>query len=225
MAEYWNKSASGYNNSTYCYGYYQGQWYGSGGYSVSSTPGGSSWGTVYNAYVVSGNRMDWGALINGYVYLKIGNSSDGYGWYNVGSKKVYTTYYNPDDDTFEEEYYVSFSKTGSSVTTTIKNYSDIGLIPPEGKSFKEWNTASDGSGTVYLPGDTFTSYAGNINGRYQWVKLYAIWEDGGAGYIDNQLATCYICIGQNDDGSSIWKQASPYIYDGTAWKPSTVNSS
>jgi len=41
---------------------------------------------------------------------------------------------------------------------------------PSGKMFKEWNTASDGSGTGYAPGATVTMPAGNLT-------LYAIWED------------------------------------------------
>ncbi|HHW01106.1 MAG TPA: hypothetical protein GXX36_16345 [Clostridiaceae bacterium] len=44
-----------------------------------------------------------------------------------------------------------------------------GLTPPEGKKFKEWNTAADGSGTSYAPGDTVTMPASDLT-------LYAIWE-------------------------------------------------
>ncbi|MDR0292534.1 MAG: S-layer homology domain-containing protein, partial [Oscillospiraceae bacterium] len=45
-----------------------------------------------------------------------------------------------------------------------------GLIPPEGKKFKEWNTQSGGTGTSYAPGATVTMPAGAL-------ILYAIWED------------------------------------------------
>lgn len=44
-----------------------------------------------------------------------------------------------------------------------------GLIPPEGKAFKEWNTESDGSGYAY-PADGTFGMPGND------ITLYAIWD-------------------------------------------------
>jgi len=45
-----------------------------------------------------------------------------------------------------------------------------GMIAPDGKQFKQWNTSADGSGTAYAPGVTVTMPASAIT-------LYAIWED------------------------------------------------
>ncbi|MCL2151926.1 MAG: NPCBM/NEW2 domain-containing protein [Oscillospiraceae bacterium] len=44
------------------------------------------------------------------------------------------------------------------------------IAGPTGRVFKEWNTAADGSGTSYNPGDTVTIAAANFT-------LYAIWSD------------------------------------------------
>ncbi|MEA4923264.1 MAG: InlB B-repeat-containing protein [Eubacteriaceae bacterium] len=56
---------------------------------------------------------------------------------------------------------------GTTVTAT-SNENDI-LFTREGYAFKEWNTAADGSGTTYKPGDTFI--AENDSTLYaQWTK-------------------------------------------------------
>ncbi len=61
-----------------------------------------------------------------------------------------------------------------------------GLIPPAGKKFKEWNTAADGSGTGYAPGETVIMPSGNLT-------LYAIWEDEPSG--NNNLRELIISEG------------------------------
>jgi hypothetical protein len=48
--------------------------------------------------------------------------------------------------------------------------SSNGIIPPDGKRFVEWNTARDGKGNSYAPGEAVTMPA-------QRLTLYAIWED------------------------------------------------
>lgn len=45
----------------------------------------------------------------------------------------------------------------------------MGITAPEGKRFLEWNTAADGFGDSYAPGDTVTMPEGGLT-------LYAIWE-------------------------------------------------
>lgn len=175
MATYWNKTTSGYVNSTYCYGYYQGQYY-------------------YNSkYVVSGNYMDWAYYDSG-VYLKVGSSSAGYYWQNVTAKRVYTQYKDTtsgyDSGT---SHYAYFYWTNSTTTTTIKSYSDVGITAPSGKVFKEWNTAEDGSGDSYAPGDTITDKAGSINYYKLTRTLYAVWEndDGSADESTTEELTHY----------------------------------
>jgi sugar lactone lactonase YvrE len=56
--------------------------------------------------------------------------------------------------------------TGATFTAAAAD----SFIAPSGKQFKEWNTASDGTGTGYAAGGTVTMPAGNLN-------LYAVWED------------------------------------------------
>jgi hypothetical protein len=48
------------------------------------------------------------------------------------------------------------------------------MTAPDGKRFKEWNTAADGKGTSYKAGATVTMPGNSIT-------LYAIWEDIPAG--------------------------------------------
>lgn len=160
---YWNKTTNGYNNGTYCYGYYQGQYYS------------SSYG-----YVVSGNYMDW-AYYDGSIHLKLGTSSGGYYWYSVSAKRVYTNYKDTTSGFDDSSNYVYFYWNNSSVTTTLKSYTDLGITPPSGKVFKEWNTEEDGSGDSYQAGDTITDKAGNINSKSKTRILYAIWDGEGEG--------------------------------------------
>ncbi len=63
----------------------------------------------------------------------------------------------PEEQTVEE---------GSTFTVA----SAEGITPPEGKKFKEWNTAADGTGTAYAPGATAEMGTSDIT-------LYAIWRD------------------------------------------------
>ncbi|MBQ9297927.1 MAG: InlB B-repeat-containing protein [Clostridia bacterium] len=73
----------------------------------------------------------------------------------MGTETKYTITYNANGGTgtMEEE---EASRTATST-----------FIPPEGKQFKEWNTAADGSGTSYAAGAQIPSN----------VDLYAIWYD------------------------------------------------
>ena len=63
------------------------------------------------------------------------------------------------------------SSVASSYTFTIPN--DVPTTSVAGYAFKEWNTAADGSGDSYNPGDDFTVSADDIAGTDQ--VLYAIW--------------------------------------------------
>ena len=60
------------------------------------------------------------------------------------------------------------SEIGDSVT--VRNITGNGTVnPPSGKKFYCWNTAADGSGTAYFPGDTLI-LAGEC------TVLYAVWK-------------------------------------------------
>ncbi len=62
-----------------------------------------------------------------------------------------------------------------------------GITPPPGKSFKEWNTASDGSGTSYAPGQTVTIGNTSIALHPIWTQDFTVEYDnnGGEGTISS----------------------------------------
>jgi hypothetical protein len=65
----------------------------------------------------------------------------------------------------------------------------MGITPPEGMQFKQWNTSDDGSGTVYAIGAPVTMPSGGIT-------LYAIWE-----YVTYEVK--YIIVNGTWGGSSV----------------------
>ena len=68
----------------------------------------------------------------------------------------------------DAEYRITYYANGGTGTMDEEEASRAGtstFIPPEGKVFKEWNTAADGSGTSYAEGARVPSD----------VTLYAIW--------------------------------------------------
>ena len=72
------------------------------------------------------------------------------------------------------QYTVTFdSQGGSSVDSITQNYNTSVTVPAgpskTGYTFDSWNTAADGSGTAYNPGDTFSM---PVSGR----TLYAQWN-------------------------------------------------
>ncbi|GEM_PF-1302576 len=84
-----------------------------------------------------------------------------------------------------EEYNVTYDGNGNhtgSVPTDSNSYEqgsevtvldNAGNLEKTGQSFAGWNTASDGSGTLYEAGDTFN--IGNVG-----VTLYAVWKSSHA---------------------------------------------
>lgn len=102
----------------------------------------------------------------------------------------------------EPTYTVSYKANGgsgapSSQTKTYnKNLTLSKTIPTrDGYKFVEWNTKSDGSGTSYAPGATYTSNAA--------LTLYAIWKRNGT-----------MCM--TEDG--VTKKGKPFLYEGTTAK-------
>ncbi|MCG9874983.1 MAG: DUF1566 domain-containing protein [Leptospiraceae bacterium] len=66
-----------------------------------------------------------------------------------------------------------------NASQTVTVLSNTGSLAISGAPFAEWNTASDGSGTSYRPGDTFTIGASNIilYARYlEWNKLFPLFD-------------------------------------------------
>ncbi len=86
------------------------------------------------------------------------------------------------DGNHEDASESSVSKKGTGDTISIQTTSYVEA--PSGKSFKEWNTKADGTGTKYANGDTIS-----VKKDTPTVTLYAIWQDGGAGTVDKWTAT------------------------------------
>ena len=84
---------------------------------------------------------------------------------------------NPVEQVVERPIFkVTYSGNGTTMGVPTPSYgrgeievSDIGYLFRKGYSFVEWNTAADGSGISYQPGDSFIP-TGN-------VTLFAIWAD------------------------------------------------
>lgn len=100
------------------------------------------------------------------------------------------------------DYYKPYGSTATTKGCTygVTNYiSSCGYTMP-GYSFKNWNTASNGSGKAYNPGDSFTALT-STNG--ETVHLYAQWTknsytthfdlNGGSGYAPDQT----VAYGEN----------------------------
>ena len=64
------------------------------------------------------------------------------------------------------------SPYGEGLTATVL---DNSFLAPEGTEFYGWNTAADGTGTMYYPGNTFTP-ASNVTLYAQWVDTRGVYE-------------------------------------------------
>lgn len=82
--------------------------------------------------------------------------------------------------------------TSGSAATVAGNTGSMAL---EGHVFAGWNTAADGTGTTYAPGDSLTITKS--------TTLYAVWV------LDEQV---YIYTG------TAWQKGEPEIFNGTAWQ-------
>ena len=132
-------------------------------------------------------------------------------------------------------YIVTYDANGGSGTAPTEADKAAGdtfaaaantFAAPIGKQFKEWNTATDGQGTGYAAGDTFTMPAAN-------VTLYAIWENtlytlsiqaGTGGSVDTTVNGSYaagdiISIAATADSNysfSIWTSDNGGTFDNSS---------
>lgn len=94
-----------------------------------------------------------------------------------GHHSNYTLYYHSN---FGED--VSFYQSSSTRNVTVKEYDDVGrLLERDGYVFVSWNTEPDGSGSRYMPGDTF-----HIKGSSD--HLYAQWQKDKTGPDDSGVS-------------------------------------
>ena len=89
----------------------------------------------------------------------------------------YTLYYHSN---FGKD--VSFYQSSSTRNMTVKEYENVGHLPErDGYVFVSWNTEPDGSGSRYMPGDTF-----RIEGSSD--RLYAQWQKDKTGPDDSGVS-------------------------------------
>lgn len=69
--------------------------------------------------------------------------------------------------TLNDNYY-SDNSLGYRCGDNLPSINDLGILPPNGKRFKEWNWARDGSSTGYNAGE---------QSDYTHASYYIIWED------------------------------------------------
>lgn len=81
----------------------------------------------------------------------------------VTSYTLYTITYNANGGAGDPPAEVRVRAGGSLIPAANS------MTPPEGMRLKEWNTAADGSGESYIPGDIYTMPGKNLS-------LYSIWE-------------------------------------------------
>lgn len=78
----------------------------------------------------------------------------------------YTLYYHPNFGGYKPFY-----QSSSIRSVTVKEYENVGRLPErDGYVFVSWNTEPDGSGTRYMPGDTFHIDGSSDNLYAQWQK-------------------------------------------------------
>ena len=89
----------------------------------------------------------------------------------------YTLYYDPNFGGYKPFY-----QSSSTRNVTVKEYEDVGRLPErDGYVFVSWNTEPDGSGSRYMPGDTF-----HIKGSSD--HLYAQWQKDKTGPDDSGVS-------------------------------------
>lgn len=99
-----------------------------------------------------------------------------------GHHSKYTLYYHPNFGGYKPFY-----QSSSTRNVTVKEYDDVGRLPErDGYVFVSWNTEPDGSGTRYMPGDTFRIDGSSDNLYAQWQKDKTGPDDSG---VSNWLET------------------------------------
>lgn len=162
----------------------------------------TSWGSVSISgagnYLVKDTQL--GEKAYGATYsLSAGNIK---AYYTGGSGTTYSSSASISYTVPNPTYTVSYNANGgsgapSSQTKTYGTNLTLSKTIPtrDGYKFVSWNTKSDGSGTSYAPGETYTSNAA--------LTLYAIWKRNGT-----------MCLTQDE----VTKKGKPYLYEGTTAK-------
>ena len=85
--------------------------------------------------------------------------------------------------------------------------------------FIGWNTAEDGSGTSYAPGDTFVITA-DTTLYAQWSNLYTVtWANWDGTVLETDLDVLYGTMPEYNGAAPTRPEDSDYIYDFAGWTP------
>ena len=127
----------------------------------------------------------------GYIFAGWNTKADGTGTpyaggatFTMGSASV-VLYAQWTIQTFSVSYNGNGS-TGGSAPTDANNYASgatvtvagSGTLSRPGYLFAGWNTASNGSGSAYAPGATFSMGSANVTLYAQWTQTYTVTYDG-----------------------------------------------
>ena len=99
-----------------------------------------------------------------------------------------------------DSYTIEFNSNGGSGTMndqaffidTSNTLNSNTFTAPNGKSFKEWNTKADGTGTSYTDGQTFASGT-NLAAKGETIELFAIWQNDITSIGNMQDMTSELC--------------------------------
>ncbi len=83
------------------------------------------------------------------------------------------------------------------VVTVLGN---TGNLVKTGYSFAGWNTQSDGSGTTYTQGQTFTMSSANVTLYAKWIRVVPVPDTGQSTCYDSSGAMI-ACVGTGQDGA------------------------
>ena len=173
-----DSSSSPFNHNTYATGTATGPAYVAPVYTITyrANNGGSSSSTQSKTYGYTATIRSTNWTKAGHTFVRWNTAADGSGT-NYSAGAGYST--NADLTLYAvwspNTFAITYDANGGTGTTAgqTKTYGTAltlrsnGFTPPTGNHFSEWNTASNGSGTGYAAGGTYTANAA--------VTLYAIW--------------------------------------------------
>ena len=167
-------------------------------YNGNGNDGGTVTGSVYADYGSTVTVAGPGNLTKkGYSFDSWNTKQDGTGdryepgdTFTLGASNV-TLYAQWKVNQYEVRYNGNGNDGGTVTGSVYADYGSTvtvagpGSLTKEGHRFVDWNTAPDGSGTAYAPGDTFTLGASNVTLYAQWkanhyeVRYHGNGNDGG----------------------------------------------
>lgn len=118
------------------------------------------------------------------------------GWYS-GENGTGEEYYNTTSFNSAKTIYANWEGSNNTEGIALPTAERLGY------DFVEWNTKSDGTGTGYKEGSSYTPTGS--------ITLYAIYEPKGLANIGSEKGLVKIF-----DGTS-WRQAIPFTYNGSKW--------